>query len=100
MAEPITFDMPHKLGRERARERIASGLDKLAGFIPGSTVTEQHWDGDTLSFFVEALGQRVAAKLDVLDDRVHALIDLPPMLALFANKVRDQLGAAGQKLLK
>src|ERR1700756_4582928 len=31
------------------------------------------------------------ATLDVLDDRVHAVIDLPPLLALFANKVCGQL---------
>ena len=99
MPDPISLDMPHKLGREKARERIATGFGKLAAFVPGSTITEHRWDGDTLHFVVQAMGQRVAAKLDVLDDRVHALIDLPPMLALFANKVREQLREAGQRLL-
>jgi len=100
VADPITVDIPHRLGRAKARERIAGGLDKLAGVVPGSTITEHRWRGDTLSFVFEAMGQRVAATLDVLDERVHASIDLPPMLALFANKVRSQLSAAGQKLLK
>ena len=100
MADPITLDIPHKLGREKAHQRIATGLDKLAGFIPGSVITDKRWDGDTLSFVVEAMGQRVATKLDVLNDRVNAVIDLPPMLALFADKVRAALGEAGQKLLK
>lgn len=100
MSDPIALDIPHKLGRERARQRIAGGIGKLAAFIPGSTITEHRWEGDTLSFLVEAMGQRVSTKLDVLEDRVHALIDLPPMLALFANRLSAALGEAGQKLLR
>jgi Putative polyhydroxyalkanoic acid system protein (PHA_gran_rgn) len=100
MPDPIIIDIPHKLGRNKARERIAGDLGKLASFIPGGLVTEHRWEGDTLNFVVEAIGQRIAAKLDVLDDRVHALIDLPPALALFANKLRGHLTETGQKLLK
>jgi hypothetical protein len=99
MPDPITIDIPHKLGREKARERIAGGLGKLASFVPGGAITEHHWEGDTLSFVAEAMGQRVGARLEVFDDRVQALIDLPPMLTLFANKLRAALGEAGRKLL-
>jgi hypothetical protein len=36
----------------------------------------------------------------VFDDKVHAEVDLPPMLGLFAGKIRDALAAGLPKLLK
>jgi hypothetical protein len=42
----------------------------------------------------------VASRLQVFDNRVHAEVDLPPMLALFASKVREKLAEKGAKLLK
>ena len=100
MTAPVEVDIPHKLGRDAARARIEKGFGKLAGFIPGSSVTDHRWAGDVLTFTVEAMGQRIGATLTVLDDKVHALFDLPPMLAMFAGKMRDQLAKGGQKLLE
>lgn len=100
MTEPVEVDIPHTLGREAARTRIAGGVGKLESFIPGGSVSEYRWDGDRLTFTVAALGQRVATTLDVLDDRVHLKAELPPFLALFANKIRDVLGREGPKLLR
>jgi hypothetical protein len=100
MADPVVLDIPHKLGRAAARSRIAGGVGKLADLFPGGGQVEQRWDGDTLHFTVSAMGQKVASRLDVLDDKVHAEVHLPPMLALFAGKVRDKLMEKGGKLLK
>ncbi|WP_404334911.1 polyhydroxyalkanoic acid system family protein [Sphingomonas sp. MMS12-HWE2-04] len=100
MADPVTVDIPHKLGREGARTRIAGGVGKLADLFPGGGQVEQRWDGDTLHFTVSAMGQSVASRLDVLDDKVHAEVHLPPMLALFASKVRDKVIEKTTKLLK
>ena len=58
------------------------------------------WDGDTLHFTVEAMGQRVGARLTVFDAHVHAAFDLPPFLALFADKIRAKLQKDGPKLLE
>ncbi|RYD90177.1 MAG: hypothetical protein EOP61_30135, partial [Sphingomonadales bacterium] len=66
MADPITLDIPHKLGRAEARRRLENGMGQLAGFLPQGRVTHHAWAGDRLSFTVEALGQRVSAQLDVL----------------------------------
>jgi hypothetical protein len=100
MADPVVVDIPHKLGRAAARARIAGGVGKLAEMVPGGGHVEQRWDGDTLHFSVTGMGQKVACRLDVLDDKVHAEVDLPPMLALFAGKIRDKLAEKGTKLLK
>lgn len=100
MSQPIEVDLPHSLGREGARARISGGMGKLADFIPGGAVTEQRWEGDTLIFTVEGMGQRVGSRLTVHDAHVHAVFDLPPMLAMFAGKIRDKLAKDGPKLLK
>ena len=100
MAEPVKVDIPHKLGRDAARARIAGGVGKIAEIVPGGGQVEQRWEGDTLHFSVTGMGQKVACRLDVLDDKVHAEVDLPPMLALFASKIRDKLAEKGTKLLK
>lgn len=99
MTAPIEVDLPHRLGRDAARTRIENGLGQLAGFVPGGTITERRWDGDTLHLGVEALGQRVGARLTVHEAKVHAVFDLPPMLALFADKIRAKLQKDGTKLL-
>ena len=100
MSQPIEVDIPHKLGREGARTRIAGGIGKLAGFVPGGAVTEHRWEGDVLHLTVEAMGQRIGSRIDVRETNVHATFDLPPFLAMFANKIRDKLKKDAPKLLE
>lgn len=100
MTTPIEVDIPHRLGRDAARARIEGGIGKLASFVPGGTVSEHTWDGDTLVFAVEAMSQRIGARLTVMDDKVHAAFDLPAFLALFADKIRAKLAKDGPKLLE
>ena len=100
MTEPITMDIPHKYGREGVRAKLDSGVDKIAGVVPGGVVKDHRWDGDTLHFTIEGLGQRVASKVELFDDKVRATIDLPPFLALFAEKIRDKLAKEAPKLLR
>lgn len=59
-----------------------------------------HWDGDTLLLEIEAMGQRVGAKLEVFDTRIHAIVNLPPLAALFAEKIKAKLSQVGTKLLR
>ena len=99
MADPVKLDIPHKLGRDAARARIAGGIGKLAEMIPGGGTVEHRWEGDSMHFGISAMGQKVACRLDVFDDKVHAEVDLPPMLALFAGKIRDKLASGATKLL-
>lgn len=100
MAEPVIVDIPHKLGREGARARLAGGVGKIGQMFPGGGTVQESWQGDTLHFTVTAMGQSVASRLEVFDDRVHAEVDLPPMLALFAGKIREKLQKEAPKLLE
>jgi nitric oxide reductase large subunit len=100
MPEPVIVDIPHKLGKEGARARLASGVGKIGSMIPGGGAVQERWDGDSLHFTLTAMGQTVASRLDLHEAHVHAEVDLPPFLALFANKIREKLQKEAPKLLE
>ncbi|MEO1169327.1 MAG: polyhydroxyalkanoic acid system family protein [Pseudomonadota bacterium] len=100
MAETITANIAHQLGRAEARRRIADGMDGFADAIPGGAVTEKRWEEDTAFFTIEALGQRLACRLDVMDDVVVATFELPTLLSPFAGAIRNKLEEYGPKLLE
>jgi hypothetical protein len=99
MPEPITIDIPHKLGKIAARDRLDRGIGKIGSLIPGGGETRHAWDGDTMTFTVTALGQTMTCLATVFDDKVHAEVDLPPLLTLFANKIKESLSRELPKLL-
>jgi hypothetical protein len=100
MAEPVIVDIPHKLGKEGARARLAKGVGKIGSMIPGGGAVQERWEGDSLHFTVTAMGQTVASRLDLHETHVHAQVDLPPLLALFAGKIREKLQKEAPKLLE
>jgi hypothetical protein len=100
MSEPITIDIPHQQGREGVRAKLDRGVGKIAGVVPGGLVADHRWEGDTLHFTIEGMGQRVASRVEIFEDKVHAVIDLPPFLALFADKIRQKLAREAPKLLE
>ena len=76
MQRPINVDLPHKLGRDEARRRIAGNIDQLAGHIPGGmAAVESNWSGDTLNLVVHAMGQEVNAEIAVDEKVVRCKFD-------------------------
>lgn len=100
MNQPVEVDIPHKLGKAAARTRVEAGFKQIADLIPGGHVTAHRWEGDSLIFTIEALGQRVSSRLDVFADKVHAVVNLPPFMALFAEPIRAKLAREGPKMLE
>ena len=98
--EPVCANIPHQLGKAEAKQRLEGGIGKMGEMIPGGDVTEHHWDGDRLHFTAKAMGQTIGAVCDVMDDKVAVELNLPPFLAMFANKIREKLERSGPKLLK
>lgn len=99
MAEPLALDIPHKLGKAAVRERLDRGIGKIGSVIPGGGAVTHDWDGDAMNFTVSAMGQTMKCRATVFDDNVHAVVDLPPLLAMFADKIRAALGRELPKLL-
>lgn len=100
MASPVEMDIPHRLGKAGVRARIDKGIGQIGSMIPGGTLVEQRWDGDTLHFTIAAMGQQIDSRLDTFEDKVHAVVDLPPVMALFANQVKIMLQSRAPKLLE
>ena len=100
MQRPINVDLPHKLGRDEARRRIAGNIDQLAGHIPGGAAqVDSRWEGDTLHLDVGAMGQSITAEIAVDERVVHCKFELPGMLAMFAGPIEAFLRRKGGDLL-
>jgi putative polyhydroxyalkanoic acid system protein len=103
MPAPITVNLPHQLGKEEARRRIAEGLGKLrsqmTGGLLGLVSFQERWESDRLHFEGGGLGQKITGRIDVLPDSVQIQLDLPPLLATIADRITGKLQNEGQKLL-
>ena len=100
MGQPITLDIPHKLGKAGVRARLEGGVGQLGQKIPGGASVQHRWEGDTLHFIVLAMGQQIASTATVFDAHVHAVVDLPGFLAMLAGPIKAAIQAEAPKLLK
>jgi len=100
MQRPIDVDLPHKLGRDEARRRIADNIHKLKDHIPGgASHIDSSWSGDRLTLNVQAMGQAAEALIDVEESKVHCRIQLPGLLSMFAGPIEQMLKLKGADLL-
>ena len=100
MTQPIEVDLPHKLGKDEARRRIANNLHKLQEHIPGGAQVQSGWSGDQLNLDVAAMGQSVTAEIEVEEAKVHLKVLLPPMLGMFSGIIQAALQKKGSVLLE
>ena len=100
MTQPIEVDLPHSLGKDEARRRIANNVHKLQEHIPGGAQVQSGWTGDQLNLDVAAMGQSVAATIDVMDTKVRLKVLLPPMLGMFSGMIQAALQKKGSVLLE
>jgi len=100
MTQPIEVDLPHHLGKDEARRRIANNIHKLETQIPGGAAVQSGWAGDQLNLDVAAMGQSVRAQIDVEESRVRLKVLLPPMLAMFSGLIQGALQKKGSVLLE
>ena len=100
MSQPIQVDLPHRLGKDEARRRIANNIHKLESHIPGGAKVQSGWAGDQLNLDVRALGDAVTATIDVEESRVRLRVLLPGMLGMFAGPIQAMLQKKGDLLLE
>jgi hypothetical protein len=101
MSQPIQVDLPHKLGKEEARRRIASNIHKLKDHIAGGTAqVSSAWSGDELKLDVGAMGQTVQTLIGVEESVVRVHVLLPGMLGMFAGPIQAMLQKKGNILLE
>ena len=100
MSQPIEVDLPHNLGKDEARRRIANNIHKLEQHIPGGAQVQSGWNGDQLNLTVAAMGDNVNAVIDVMDTKVHLKVLLPGMLGMFGGLIQAALQKKGGALLE
>ena len=100
MTHPIDVDLPHNLGKDEARRRIANNIHKLQEHIPGGAHVQSGWTGDQLNLQVSAMGEAVNATIDVQETKVHLKVLLPGMLGMFSGLVQAALQKKGSVLLE
>jgi putative polyhydroxyalkanoate system protein len=100
MSQPIEVDLPHNLGKDEARRRIANNVHRLEEHIPGGAQVQSGWAGDQLNLDVAAMGQSIKASVDVQDTKVHLKVLLPPMLGMFSGMIQAALQKKGDVLLE
>jgi hypothetical protein len=100
MSNPMTVDLPHKLGAEEARRRIERNLGKLTDHIPGGAQVSSRWSGNRLDLDIGAMGQQVAAGIDIQESLVHLTVTLPPALAFFGGMIEPLIRKQGSAMLE
>ena len=101
MSRLVTVRVSHQLGKEEAVRRLQAGIGQARGiFASRVSSLEENWQGNHLDFRVGALGQIVVGTLDVEEQHVDAVFELPAALAFFANRVKGVLQKQGTLMLE
>ena len=93
MTQPIDVSVPHKLGREEAKRRIAANIGSLQSHIPGGAEVTSNWVGDRLDLGISALGQTVDASITVEETQARVHLALSGMLAMLAAPIAAAIKA-------
>jgi hypothetical protein len=101
MRKTITVTLPHDLGEEEVKRRLAHGIadarSKYPNYLQNARET---WNGNTMEFAASAMGQTVTGRVQVEPRQVHIHVDLPMLLAVVAGKFLPRIEEEGRKLLE
>jgi hypothetical protein len=102
MAQPLVVIVPHRLGKEAAKQRLRGGVtqlrDKLAMF--GASAAEEVWSGDEMRFRVSAFGQTATGRVEITETTAIVEVDLPGLLGWFGKRIAERVSREGTLLLE
>jgi len=99
-AKPLVGVIPHRLGRQAARQRIESGLAQIHTEVAAfATIQEERWLEDLLEFRLGLLHQHLTGRIEVLDESVRVEIDLPWILRAVAGPIAARIQQVGTAVL-
>ena len=98
----IDVSIPHRLGRDEARTRLKSGVERLQSQFGGGQVAQiQHtWSEYRADFAFSAMGQGITGRMNVEEEMIKLSVDVPWMLAVLADKIKGKIEQEGRKLLE
>lgn len=101
MTKELLVVLPHSLGREEARRRVADavehGRQRFSAFVSADVAWPNEHRAD---LDIGALGQNVKAQIDVEAQEVRVRVYLPWLLASFAEKVSERIRHVGGDALR
>ena len=101
MSNSIVITVPHRLGAEEAKRRIAGGIELLRrDYIDKLAYSEANWNGDTANLRVVAFGQTATAQVYVMNDAVRIEVQLPWILAALTGKIQGVLKSNAEESLR
>ena len=92
--------IPHQLGKEEVRRRLAANSHKMGDAIPGMAQVNTSWPSeDRMAMSIAAMGQSLNAHIDIEDSQVLFFVDLPPALGFIQPMVEGAIRQQSHKLL-
>ena len=101
MPQSIVITVPHNLGADAAKQRIAERIELLrTTYVDKLAKSDIVWTGNRADLRVDALGQSMSAQIDVMPDSVRIEAQLPWLLAALGNKAKGFLTANAKESLQ
>ena len=98
--QPVVVTISHSLGKQEVLRRLRPALGHSAKTFPLLSIEQEIWDGDRMDFRVRAMGQTIAGNVIVGDADVRLELQLPWLLAKFAQAVQTTITKRAQILLE
>jgi hypothetical protein len=102
MAKSITVAVPHDLPPAEVKRRLVHALaDARKKHAELLQDTRETWPTENhMDFVAHAMGQSISGSIEICPTHVQVSVNLPMLLAMLASKLKPQIEAEGQKLLK
>lgn len=101
MSKSIVVTVPHDLGAELAKKRVAEGIERLRrDYVDKLAHSEIAWTGDRADLKVVAFGQTTAARIDVQTDSLRIEVWLPWILSALTSRIQTVLARSAEGALQ
>ena len=92
MDKAIVVTIPHNLGQDAAKRRVAEGIARArSDYLDKLAHCDVSWSGNRADLRVSALGQTVTAQIDVLADSLHIEVRALGLLSGLLNRIGERL---------
>lgn len=101
MGQPVSVDVPHKLGAEEAERRVRRGFGLLKEKLGDKlSALDVRWGDGHADLTITAMGQTLRGALEFLPEAVRVTVDLPWFLAAIGGKLVGRIAQKTEEVLK
>ena len=94
--------IPHQLSREEVRRRLKGSSHKIGDAVPGGMAEiATSWPSeDRMQMSIMAMGQNLAGHIDITDNEVLLVMNLPPALSFLEPMIAGTIRQQGERMLE